>query len=116
MVGAMQPCPRAPQEPHPFRFDTPHWRENGTCSYCGSMKPETLFQAIETGSRLIPTDKSYKVYVDGGDMRIAHGKFYFYHLDEAEQRRFIELMNSGKILMGAPGYFYTLPFFCKAAA
>jgi hypothetical protein len=42
-----------------------HWREDGTCSYCGSLNPETLLKRIEAGEfKLGPTDKSYKVYVD----------------------------------------------------
>ncbi|MES2671608.1 MAG: hypothetical protein V4673_14490 [Pseudomonadota bacterium] len=41
-----------------------HWRADRTCSYCGSMHPDDVFAAIEAGSQLTPTDKSYKVYVD----------------------------------------------------
>lgn len=37
---------------------------DGNCSYCGSISPETFFDAIEQGCELGPTDKSYKVYVD----------------------------------------------------
>lgn len=40
-----------------------HWREDGTCSYCGSMSPEKLFQAIEAGCVVDGTDKNYKLYV-----------------------------------------------------
>ena len=64
----------------------------------------------------MPTDKSYKVYVDGPMFRSGRGKFYFYHLNEAEQRRFVEMMNEGRPTMGYPGHFYVLPFFCKQAA
>lgn len=42
-----------------------HWSEDGTCSYCGSLHPETFLKRIEAGEfQLGPTDKNYKVYVD----------------------------------------------------
>ncbi|MGO7779469.1 hypothetical protein ACC717_04975 [Rhizobium ruizarguesonis] len=44
-----------------------------------------------------------------------HGKFYFQHLSDEEQTRFIELLNAKKINVGAPGYFYRLPFFASRA-
>lgn len=40
-----------------------YWREDGTCSYCGSISSDLFFQCIETGCEVIPTDKNYKVYV-----------------------------------------------------
>ena len=39
------------------------WTSEGKCSYCGSLSPALLFEAIERGDELGPTDKSYKVYV-----------------------------------------------------
>lgn len=45
------------------RAHVSHWREDGTCSYCGSLSPEQFFAAIEAGAELGPTDKNYKVYV-----------------------------------------------------
>lgn len=44
---------------------------------------------------------------------IRHAKFYFYHFNETECRRFIDLMNDKKLKIGYPGYFYKLPFFIK---
>lgn len=35
-----------------------------TCSYCGSLSEDELFHAIDTGVKLGPTDKTYKVYLD----------------------------------------------------
>jgi hypothetical protein len=46
-----------------------HWRDDGTCSYCGSISPADLFAAIEAGCELGPTDKDYKVYVTRPDPR-----------------------------------------------
>lgn len=62
----MQPCPRQANEgvlPSQLSHAS-HWRDDRTCSYCGSMHPDDLFAAIEAGSEVGPTDKSYKVYVD----------------------------------------------------
>jgi hypothetical protein len=41
-----------------------------------------------------------------------HDKFYFQHLDEAGQVKFIDLYNTRKLRLGFPGHFYRLPFFC----
>lgn len=60
-------CPRGPAPGGPFKppFDgSAHWREDGTCSYCGSASPEAFFAAVEAGYEVTPTDKSYKVYID----------------------------------------------------
>ena len=115
-------CPRraevggAPQFPGPDR-----WREDQTCSYCGSLSPAKLFEAIEAGTALDPTDKSYKLYIGklGADGQEIHaspaGKFYFQHLSEAERRRFVELSNAGKLHM-PHGWFYVMPFFMRQAA
>lgn len=104
-----------------------------TCSYCGSIHPEDLFKAIERGYTLGPTDKSYKVYIDypkpedyewfteknetggtssWGSHQLTY-KFYFQHLDELAQHRFIKLLNEDKIKIGEPGFFYVNPFFVK---
>lgn len=41
------------------------YREDGTCSYCGSLDPAILFARLEAGDvELGPTDKNYKVYVN----------------------------------------------------
>lgn len=67
-------CPR--HEDHMFPNVVDSWRPDGTCSFCGSMSPEKLFAAIEAGKEITPTDKSYKIYVDGSQ------KFYFQHLSK----------------------------------
>lgn len=40
------------------------WRSDGTCSYCGSIKPEEFMEAVWHGDQIGPTDKDYKAYVD----------------------------------------------------
>ena len=120
-----------------------HWRDlDGSCSYCGSISPDQFFAAIEAGAELGPTDKNYKVYVylKVGDIdRFAqdlstargaylqelakkvqslrkmrpHPKFYFQHLSEQEQDRFVQLLNEKKLKIGFPGHFYRLPYFIR---
>jgi hypothetical protein len=50
----------------PAREGTDTWRtlhsKEPSCSYCGSIKPERLFQIIEEGGEIGPTDKGYKFY------------------------------------------------------
>ena len=48
----------------PFKFDPPHWREDGTCSHCGGCKPSIILEAVRNGAEVEPTDKSYKIYVE----------------------------------------------------
>jgi len=50
-----------------------HWREHDlgvpTCSYCGGLRPDVFFAAVEARCEVIPTDKAYKVYVRMPDPR-----------------------------------------------
>lgn len=52
-----------------------------------------------------------KLQAHGGS--VGSGKFYFQHLDEAQQGRFIELLNAKKLHIGMPGHFYRVPFFIQ---
>lgn len=104
-------CPRRSEveiytENSPFLFPTEDTWIKDHCSYCGSMSPEKVFEAIHNGQKLTPTDKNYKIY-------IGRDKFYFQHFDDEQKKRFIELMNQRLILLEYPGYFYVLPFFCQ---
>lgn len=116
-------CPRASENGAVLeQFQPPFngemvWREDRTCSYCGSLNPDALMERLEAGDvELGPTDKSYKVYVRDLTHRRSDGKFYFQHFSREQQRRFIELYNARKIKMAFPGHFYVLPFFCSAIA
>lgn len=94
-----------------------HWRDNAhnteggkrSCSYCGSIHPDDFMQAVRDGVEIGPTDKSYKAYMSGPGFN--HAKFYFQHLSEPQMREFIERLNEKSMKIGAPGYFYTRPFF-----
>lgn len=113
------------------------WREDGSCSYCGSLNPDTFLKLVEEGVLLGPTDKNYKVYLDGAGMKqtyrncprdakctgpddcthwvtrdVDRGKFYFQHLNAEQRTEFIRLLNlKGVVRFSYPGYFYVLPFF-----
>lgn len=76
------------------------------CSYCGSLSPEEFFKRVGDGQKVCPTDKSYKAYI-GTDS----AKFYFQHLTREDQQLFIDHINSGRMQLDAPGYFYIRPFF-----
>ena len=80
------------------------WVADSVCSYCGSLHPDKFMELVESGKKLIPTDKNYKVYMD-------QRKFYFMHLSEDQKKKFVELLNANKINFSTPGKFYVLPFF-----
>lgn len=102
-------CPRRAEAGPMFKlpeFDT--WRDDKTCSYCGSMSEAAFFEALEAGDELGPTDKSYKAYI--GERR----KFYFQHLSPEGQNKLIQMVNDKAIKFGFPGHFYVLPYFATA--
>ena len=99
------------------------------CSYCGSLRPDVVLEGIERELfELGPTDKNYKVYIsmipneaeavkmvrEGRTGRHV-GKFYFQHFDDEQRKRFIELWNQHRIVIGYPGFFYAMPFFVQPA-
>lgn len=98
--------------PERFYLGEDEWREDQTCSYCGSINPEVFMAGIEDGSIILgPTDKSTKVYVRSDTIR--HGKFYFSHMNTDQMCRFVELYNQKKLQFDSIGGFYVLPFFMR---
>ena len=124
--------------------DADYWRDDNSCSYCGSLNPDEFMSRVEAGDvTLTPTDKNYKVYIenDGGESfkqtyrdcpqgtpphmpdecshwvtQLRNGaKFYFQHLTDEQKQRFVNLYNQSKIKLDYPGYFYRMPFFMKVA-
>lgn len=134
-------CPRREENPVCLMKRPDTWREGGSCSYCGSLNPETFMARLEAGDVEVgPTDKNYKVYVrnDGGEgfaqtyrdcpreertctgpddcthwvtREVQEKKFYFQHLSPEQKLRFIDLLFEGRIKLGYPGRFYVRPFF-----
>ena len=94
-------------------------RDNGTCSFCGSLVPEAFWDLVEAGAELGPTDKNYKVYVNPPPhlkysvMETGMAKLYFQHFRTEDIDRFIRMYNEKKMKIEYPGHFYRLPFFCK---
>jgi len=83
------------------------WRKDVECSYCGSLKPSRVIAAVRNGAELGPTDKAYKVYVEGGrDEHGVNGKFYPAHCTQAESDELRALIRSGDVAIGYPGHFY----------
>lgn len=58
-------CPRRDEVGGQFP-GADEWRDNDTCSYCGSLSPDVLMAGLEAKQlTLDPTDKTYKIYVHG---------------------------------------------------
>jgi len=116
------------------------WREDNTCSFCGSLNPAEVLARVEAGTATLgPTDKNYKVYVknSGGDpfkqtyrncprdsackgpndcahwvtRPMQETKAYFQHFSKEQCLKFIDLLNAKKLRLGYPGHFYVRPFF-----
>lgn len=102
-------CPRRYEAFQQTTGGVDQWRDDGTCSYCGSESPEAFFKFVESGGEVVPTDKSYKVYL-GVSL-----KFYMQHFSDEDKHRFIDLYNKKEMKMGYPGYFYVKPFFVQVA-
>ena len=132
-------CPRAVEGPFVYGKKA-KWRNNHTCSYCGSLSEEKFFAAVEAGVEVGPTDKSYKAYLTSRDKSfqqtyrdcpkdatctgpedcthwvtrdVDHTKFYFQHLSKEGQQRFVDLVSAKKMKIGYPGHFYVRPYFCE---
>jgi len=61
-------CPRRMSEAGPWEYTEglDSWTADNTCSFCGSTNPQLVLEGIKTGkAQLGPTDKNYKVYVEG---------------------------------------------------
>lgn len=83
-------CRRRTEEFGPWDHDEndkDFWREDHTCSFCGSLEPDYAIQLIKQGFKVDRTDKNYKIYLnspDGkGNSLLPHGqsmwKVYIMH-------------------------------------
>src|SRR5690242_11025471 len=103
-------CPRRQAEGHastgsPLVMDGPNldeWRNDKTCSYDGSLRPDAFMDYVRSGKLVGSTDKSYKFYLDEyeGEVRGAK-KFYTHHLSDEQSNEFMELWLAGKINWGS---------------
>ncbi len=110
----MTQCPRRDESFAQDPTQTDEFLTRGSsrpvCSFCGSVSGDELMAYIEAGGELTPTDKDYKAYLSG------HAKFYYQHLSEEQGRRFVDLVNEGKVKLAYPGHFYVRPFFMAPAS
>lgn len=83
---------------------------DGTCTFCGSINPDTFMKAVRAGQQITPTDKNYKAYLSIPGRSFT--KFYFQHLSEDQKHEFVELYNNQTMLI-EDGGFYVLPYFVK---
>jgi hypothetical protein len=84
-----------------WRCEGGKWRDDDTCSNCGGLKPSIALKKIEEGSKITPTDKSYKMYIDHST------KVYFNHFSESQAVKLVELVETGVAKFEFPGHFYT---------
>lgn len=86
--------------------------EELNCSFCGSLDPETCLTWMASGARITPTDKTYKMYIRLDKHK--EQRFYFQHFNKEQRAQFIAMYNmrNRPFLMGYPGFFYILPYFC----
>jgi hypothetical protein len=88
-----------------FNGEPSVWCDNGTCSYCGSAKPSVALDLIKQGARVTPTDKNYKMYVEG--LTNPGQKCYFNHFSESQAVELVVLWKQGKINFAYSGSFYS---------
>ena len=108
------PCGRNEYNPM-FDQHKHYWREDGTCSYCGSVSADMFFDYVNKGGVISATDKNYKVYLrEMDDMVHGCAKFYFQHLNEKGKKLFIDIFHIDNINM--EGAFCLTPYFIGRAS
>lgn len=100
----MSLCPRRLEHGDPPGDHGDDTAPDGHCRYCGGLSGDEVMRRIEAGEQVIPTDKSYKIYLE-------NAKAYFQHLSDVQMDRFVEILNAKKMNIGHPGYFYVRPYF-----
>ena len=99
---------RCDQIEYDDRFPIPHWKDTDTCSHCGSMRPSIALKAIRDGAKVTPTDKNYKIYVEGINLPgCPANKCYLNHFSESQAIEFVLLWETGKMNLACPGTFYS---------
>ena len=116
-----QPCPRFAHALPLSPGFVPFWDIVGKCTFCGSITPDALFEAIAGGAEIFGTKKNNKIFIryvevdpDTGrteNTGKAEDMFQFEHLNEAERERFVVSLNAENITFGYPGHLTTHPFF-----
>jgi hypothetical protein len=81
-------------DPFASRFGEPKWRDDGTCSYCGSMTPAEALRLMGTdGTKYSGSDWKYgwphKFYISN-DAAPAARKFYTTHLSDCTDEELVK--------------------------
>ena len=119
-----QPCPRFARSILPGPGFVPSWSaEDGRCTFCGSIQPDALFEAIVNDAEIYSANKNNKVFIrfvefdpDTGLRKAVDEPeeiFQFEHFVVEERERFVQLLNAGDIRFGYPGYLLTQPYFVQ---
>lgn len=83
----------------------------GTAKFRMAYRTDKRLDQLKPGDVVPdPNDQSLWTWAVREDQE---GKFYFQHLTEAQMKRFVELLNEGKLRLGYPGRFYCRPFFIQ---
>lgn len=106
MAIEVQTCPYRMANPGPWVFEEglDHWDligDDKCCSFCGSLHPERVLELIENeGFSIIESsDKYYKLYVNRKEIPNASFggiKFYTYHFNSDQIKRYNELLKLSK--------------------
>jgi hypothetical protein len=114
----IQTCPSRLWESGPWvsARNMDYWREDYTCSFCGSYHPDEAMRFLRRGGTIVPTDNQNKAYLESnaavqlpGEAR--RRKIYFHHFQNKHKIEFVNLLYQKKLNIAYPGHFYVLPAF-----
>jgi hypothetical protein len=91
-----------------FKHIKIEWKKD-VCTYCGSMRPSIALEAIKNGAEVVPTDKNYKIYIEGAKLlpNCPANKCYLNHFSESQAVEFVLLWKNKKMKIAYPGTFYS---------
>lgn len=97
-AGRTNACAREHGGPSPFKLGPIHWRQDETCSYCGSMTAARAIELLKTPG----TDYSGADWKYGWPHKFYLGqkKFYSTHLQDASPEEFAEFNALSDKLLG----------------
>lgn len=96
-------CPRRAQEVGAgtgvffLKDGKDYWRNDHTCTYCGSLKPEKVLELLKDGAKHErASGKNYKGYLSHKSLDRGRDKFYIHHFT-ADQ-----IMELNRLINGVP--------------
>ena len=105
-------CPRRMNEPGGWRQQEglDEWGQDGDvrrCTFCHSLHPDDFLDQLADGVTYTPGTSATQA-------KIGDATFLYQHMDSEQMARFMDIMDSGKIVFGYPGYMPRRPFFMEA--